>query len=266
VSFVDNSRRAFTLIEVLTVIAIILILMGLFFGGWKKWSATQARQLTVSRLEMLNGLLAEMEEEGHNQFQAQWFIPSTVYLDASQFGNISRTDLNSQPSTPTPDIVMSTVSPAPGGSAYCSFPNVLSYMATGAAPTTTSLVDLYSGTTPYTPQYGIMTKLMTLPDAAKEIAGLPSSAVISTAGPTSAGLSPTSNAVVVLDGWGNPILFVPAGGLINVYTNTNTASWPGPSTFASPIRSPDGRPFWVSAGPDGDLMRGDDNIYSFDLH
>jgi hypothetical protein len=25
-----------------------------------------------------------------------------------------------------------------------------------------------------------------------------------------------------------------------------------------------GRPFWASAGPDGDFAKGDDNIYSFE--
>ena len=30
------------------------------------------------------------------------------------------------------------------------------------------------------------------------------------------------------------------------------------------IRSPDNRPFWASAGPDGDFRTGDDNMYSFE--
>jgi hypothetical protein len=32
----------------------------------------------------------------------------------------------------------------------------------------------------------------------------------------------------------------------------------------SPIRSPDRRPFWISAGPDGNFATADDNLYSFD--
>ena len=46
-------RRAFTLIEILAVLGVILILMALFFGGMKKWSESSKRQLTVTRLEML---------------------------------------------------------------------------------------------------------------------------------------------------------------------------------------------------------------------
>jgi hypothetical protein len=30
------------------------------------------------------------------------------------------------------------------------------------------------------------------------------------------------------------------------------------------IHSPDGRPFFASAGPDGDFSNGDDNLYSFE--
>lgn len=100
----------------------------------------------------------------------------------------------------------------------------------------------------------------------------------------------------VLDGFGNPILFVPSSGLhigrghsptrsydvgdrvwvsptpgarqyfeciqaAPVGTSvTNTAFW----RPAEPVRSPDGKPFWVSAGPDGDFDTPGDNLYSFE--
>jgi hypothetical protein len=102
---------------------------------------------------------------------------------------------------------------------------------------------------------------------------------------------------LILDAWGNPIIFVPATGLINVYTGAGTpdatvATLPPPVAFIPaglrslpPITSPEGqndpnygppvqnvfpgvkppgRPFFVSAGPDGDLSTGDDNLYSFE--
>lgn len=111
---------------------------------------------------------------------------------------------------------------------------------------------------------------------------------------------------LLLDAWGNPIIFVPATGLINVRGNlsggagsptTVTAIFknqpPGgtqnafPSvalpnvTTLVPILSPegangpnynsvatggrvDGRPFFASGGPDGNLSTGDDNLYSFE--
>jgi prepilin-type N-terminal cleavage/methylation domain-containing protein len=96
---------------------------------------------------------------------------------------------------------------------------------------------------------------------------------------------------ILLDAWGNPILMAPAAGLINVWTNcsksappifpppqwggtaptTQLQAWvnplPGggtpPSYCQPPIVAPDSKPFFYSAGPDGDFTAGDDNIYSF---
>jgi len=98
-----------------------------------------------------------------------------------------------------------------------------------------------------------------------------------------------------LDTFGRPILFVPACGMQvggafesaksydvanRVFTGTgsarvyyeciapaaagtavtNTALW----RLATPIRSPDGKPFWASAGPDGTFDTAGDNLYSFE--
>jgi type II secretory pathway pseudopilin PulG len=96
---------------------------------------------------------------------------------------------------------------------------------------------------------------------------------------------------ILLDAWNNPIIFVPASGLINVYSNVVKSpphidaitalpnSPAGPLTLnlpmisttpitvdrlLPPLQSPDHRPFFVSAGPDGDLSTGDDNLYSYE--
>ena len=59
---------------------------------------------------------------------------------------------------------------------------------------------------------------------------------------------------VVLDGWYNPIIFVPAGGLTGVTR----------ASAVTTVTSPDGKAFFASAGPDGKFAAGDDNLYSFD--
>lgn len=84
---------------------------------------------------------------------------------------------------------------------------------------------------------------------------------------------------VPLDAWGHDIFFVPGGGLIN----SNVATFPivnppnppaglwssvttGTGTYSvgpTPVAAPTGKAFWVSRGPDGDLLMSDDNIYSF---
>jgi len=67
----------------------------------------------------------------------------------------------------------------------------------------------------------------------------------------------TAGAPAFADGWRNPILFCPAGG-IQVYLRFGE-----PSQTKTVITAPDHRPFWVSAGPDADFSKGDDNVYSF---
>ena len=77
--------------------------------------------------------------------------------------------------------------------------------------------------------------------------------------------------MVILDAWKNPIIYVPSGGLANVIIGgvrppngsyTATAVTGAPFGRAVTVRSVDGRPFWASAGSDGDFSRGDDNLYS----
>lgn len=66
---------------------------------------------------------------------------------------------------------------------------------------------------------------------------------------------------IFLDAWGNPIIFVPGSGLMVRMSARVTATNKYGATL---IQSPDHKPFWASAGPDGDFSNGDDNIYSFE--
>jgi hypothetical protein len=77
---------------------------------------------------------------------------------------------------------------------------------------------------------------------------------------------PTPNITpLVLDAWGNPIIFVPGSGLI-VYSKAggHSDATKGYIYQVVLIQSPDHKPFFASAGPDGDFSNGDDNIYSFE--
>jgi len=92
---------------------------------------------------------------------------------------------------------------------------------------------------------------------------------------------------ILLDGWSNPIIYVPATGLHVKLLNGQGSYLPAdPSTATAtggsqeyiiispegsvsgnggtnPVVTRPGRPFFASAGPDGDFTKGDDNIYSF---
>jgi hypothetical protein len=100
----------------------------------------------------------------------------------------------------------------------------------------------------------------------------------------------TPHTAVLLDGWGNPIIYVPGpaevaadaaasaiqdayglqgvslealrGGLTRV-VNPRSIPW-GNNARANYQNLKAYQPFWVSAGPDGSFVKGDDNVYSFD--
>src|SRR5205085_11015114 len=69
---------------------------------------------------------------------------------------------------------------------------------------------------------------------------------------------------LILDAWNNPIIFVPGSGLRVRLLNGKKSLDPADNTQTYVIQSPDKRPFFASAGPDGDFAKGDDNIYSFE--
>lgn len=70
---------------------------------------------------------------------------------------------------------------------------------------------------------------------------------------------------VPLDGWGNPIIYVPAEGLLNVRVNAvNMRIRSSGPISGNPALTQSDRPFFASAGPDGRFDTGDDNLYSFE--
>ena len=118
----------------------------------------------------------------------------------------------------------------------------------------------------------VMTLLRSVPANAKMLAGLPSNSFLT---PVPTTLPPGVSAQLPVDGWGNPMIFVPGGGITVFVTGSNGTPQPILKT------SPDGKGFWVSGGPDGfiggyfdkdnsgtptagDTPYGDDNVYSFE--
>ena len=285
------SSSAFTLIEVLVVISVILILIGLFIGGSRAWINSSNRNLTLTRLQALSGMLAELQAAGQNQYASQWFFQTTVTavqpnafeLDASQLASVGADSQGStyiiKPSNASPPLAFPS-----GGTYTCSRSNALTYMDFNGTPTgtyTPAIVLSNTGSKMAMSNVGPMYLLASVPNNSKALAAL---------GPNATIPNPAGGPPLVVDGWGNPILFCPgsvaigtpapsgtdlgngpgnpAGGLTNVCLNVQPASpQTSPPTFnatVTTITSPDGRPFFASAGPDGDFAKGDDNIYSFE--
>jgi hypothetical protein len=116
----------------------------------------------------------------------------------------------------------------------------------------------------------VMNQILAVPSNQKVLDSLPPDSVWRTTS-ASGGVE-----VVLLDGFRNPILFVPRRGMRGVNMVKT-----GPGTFSKPnqtIVSPgaktvsgvgssavlEGRPFFASAGEDADFSLGDDNHYSYE--
>jgi type II secretory pathway pseudopilin PulG len=71
----------------------------------------------------------------------------------------------------------------------------------------------------------------------------------------------------LIDSWGHPIILVPSGGLSGVKIGSDS-NWivTSTGTYQNSVptaQAPQLRPFWASAGKDGNFSTGDDNVYSF---
>jgi prepilin-type N-terminal cleavage/methylation domain-containing protein len=78
---------------------------------------------------------------------------------------------------------------------------------------------------------------------------------------TVTGTADNNSPPALADGWGNPIVYVPSGGLTGVQIGRKPD---GGYDKTITVTAPNKRPFWASAGVDGDLSTGDDNVYSFE--
>ena len=333
-------HAAFTLIEMITVIAIISILTALLIMGVGKMSRTMKEKATAADLENIQSLFDEMNAHGgmstapvnwlwRNQTVAGgvataggtvnfWKIPYTVSFtpgvvlsDAfSAEGSIADTDgtgmellRNGSKAVLNTQLAMRILLSYPANkTAVAKLPadrlfipnwvsgNIPASGQDGIGGTTDDSSDL-SNLVVYAVNNCVRYQGSTFRCTAANYGQAPPA-------PTTGANPPAYNnywiqdadpTPLILDGWGNPLIIVPATGLVNVRGNVGTSNGTtsgttitivngSPSSVTSqlvpypsepyartlpPIQSPDNRPFFVSAGPDGDLTTGDDNVYSF---
>ena len=291
-----SRRNAFTVIELLTVIGILIIIAGILVYGANSVIGGSKRAQTKTTLEVLRSMVSEFEvtTKGLNRQPAymwatdgtagQWTPPAnpiSIWRDGlptdttpasptdpepdaakADQGAIAKDAGNAryeQPMIGNTQLVMGLLLQAAGNKKLIdqtSTSQLMEQLPVGlqAAPMTKITIRNPSNTGPQIVPYD----------------------------PAAANRNPSPP--VPLDGWGNPIIFVPAGGLWDVYEgDVHRGRFKGEfgTTDPGPVKSPDGRPFWASAGPDGhfggfydkdgngvfdagkDKGYGDDNIYSF---
>jgi type II secretory pathway pseudopilin PulG len=227
------------MIELLLVIGILLVLISMFFVGLRYVTQTARQRDTKAALETAKTMLNEYQQATHlnrappNLTVSYWTATETLPPPSATvpwaIGPI------------TPQTASTAASPA------YSNPSVTLGVDTAA----------------------VMYALEQIPANVTIINNLPANKKLVALFPLNDG---TVQVTFLLDSWGNVILFVPSGGLVNVRFGGQTSTVTGQSAVGTTqtlggasirITSPDSRPFFVSAGPDGDVSLGDDNVYSF---
>ena len=274
------------MIELLVVIGIILILMGLFFGGAKIVTAQAKARDTKTMLETAKTMFANYKQ--------------ATDLSVNVPGNLSPAQSNAN--GPASTIAIKGASlylnllPGSVGTSSMSYVQAASLVwSEGQEPAFAgSLAPDAVGVTNSTHTFAslpqivqntevIMQAMLTIPENQTIITNLPASKIVKDS---------VTGVTLLLDGWGNIICFCPGGGLTGVYVDPVDANpvdstqvitsegvqpygYPaGGFTAGTPVAN---EPFFLSAGPDGDpsnahnasgnydstLNQSDDNIYSF---
>ena len=252
--------RAFTLIELLVVIGILMVLISIVAYGIGRVMDHTKRANTRVLLENMKSMISEFEvaTKGLTRQPGQMWVNGNPYQPGPTQPPIDIWhDANPTDGTavPEPDALQ-----APGDvrkEANESPTNNQRYASDGIANTqlVMGLLLQAAGNKTILAQFRSSQLMEAIPAAAESGAKL-----------TLPQGSNTPQPSLVLDAWGNPILFVPAGGLFGVTAGDvyHDNIVPAPGAHNGPIKSPDNRPFWASAGPDGDFSKGDDNMYSFE--
>jgi len=252
----------FTMIEIIVAITVILILAGILLVGLRSIAGSSQAGETRVLLENVRGMLDELDSKarlGARNRPLEWWVgpagsPSVVQAQTQpeQVDFWHRTTDQDSIDPPRPRPIEAPGSVKPGANDRTKHPAVRN--------TAIAMAKLVSVPANRTKLDGIPAqRLLRLEDVAPNASDpVPATSLIN-----EATLPP-----VVLDAWGNPIIFVPASGMIvtlnsiggqRLITSSKVRQIP-PTEYAAETD----RPFFASAGPDGDFSSGDDNLYSFE--
>jgi prepilin-type N-terminal cleavage/methylation domain-containing protein len=239
-----TARRAggFTLMEVLIAVSIIAILAAGAFFAYRGMGDTQRANTTRNALGNARAILNEFAAVAKlTTGPAAWRWDATTKTSADAVTeNLNFWSTQKR----TGDLPTGAAEPMPAPA------NVASELAEGK---------LDAWQLRNTQQ--AMNLIKRVPTAAKIIGSLPKeSAHVFDFAPTA--LTPpvpdstVTPAPLLVDAWSNPLLLVHGAGL--------TGLTAGGVSVPNTRYSPDRKPFWVSAGADGNFVTDDDNLYSFE--
>ena len=280
----QTGRPGFTLIELLVVIGIILVLMSIIVMGFRHVHEQGASRETSGELHVCSDLLEEYSNvngRGNLEGPVGSTTPMPLGVLPSALPNtgasyvVYQDDPISPPVPPSPNSFIALTDLGLGVSFNGS-------QVTG----TTDMGDKSPGLN--TARYNapamqrtidVMFLLLRDPKNRAIVSSIPPKRIMEGQTAMNGVQAPNDiSRAVLLDGYGDPIIYVPAGGihvtivdpstgnaaLRTEYVVRSTGMFPAADLAKHPISAAD-RPFWASAGQDGDFTKGDDNIYSFDL-
>lgn len=288
-----HQRRGFTLIELLVVIGIMMLLVGVLVLGMRHLNKSMANKETISELHILRGMLTEYETHSGIKGIEETLISPTlgtadptvvsgmpsrtfpVYIDSNSAGTVTYAYIR-LPTDPT-TIAGEGMQPAPqftGGLFQFKFD--LASDAQQTDMSSRSAGDARYSAASVKRTGDVMLVLLRVPANRNIVQSVQSKRILEVPPGGKPSLFTMDNyGAVLLDGWGDPIIFVPRGGIhVNIkdpanpsgtpneYVVRSTGMFPASQLSTRPVLPAD-RPFFASAGQDGDFTLGEDNIYSF---
>ena len=238
-----SGRGGFTLVELLVVILIITIVAAIVAVGIFSAYGGQRDKTTRTRLESAATLLAEYRRDTRGGAAAG--VTST----AGRLPEKLDRDLNDDGAADADDVMnvadadLTSAGPQP--------------LVTGD-PGTVAAGDADNGFAPFGRTRLVMQRLLRVPANRAAADALPTEALFRL--PTSA----ADDAPVLLDGFGNVILYVPSVGLAGLDYGDAFPGWGAASDPRLVAR--DRKGFFMSAGPDGSYGQAADNSYSTEVY
>jgi len=247
---VTKCRKGFTTIELIMAISILMLLAGLVVVGFNVVGNSGKKNATKIALESYRAMLGELDAAAMLQRVKDLYGPDYGKKAMQAPGSVAL---------------------APG-SVATDADRIAAVFAPGLGPKGL-------GNTA-----NVLTQLYAMPRNRQILQALPAEKIVKVFNPHPNPPGSVNVVIVLVDGWGNPLIFVPPGGLMEVrfkdgsvrkvtsvgVVNNNTDPPPPGATAFFASAGPDGIFGWVNVDredefkPGEDIVGGDDNVYSFE--